>query len=564
MGKPNLKRDNNTFAELDREERRLGSLLQQVLSPPTDSERAARQVAARIVEARVSAGERSAGRVIGQRWALAGGLAALGMVVTAVLLVIFSSEPVLAAAIRQLEETKCLLVEITQNSWTEGQPEPTLVRHGQIWALRDRQFHDLGDRKEWVFEDKSISYYPKDGRVVINLEETGIGSQPLPANLASVVALMRDSGATLLPVTKMTVDGHGYDCLTAVHASATDMEVLFLINPQNKRLDYYGGRITTGSHKGRFKMWAKLTYDPAYDEKIFEPDYPDDVTTQTLRPREDMEDILKRWKPLALATEEKNGVGIGLLEVWRAPDGLIGIHLYEYNIWPSGTAFPDEYFPEGERKGGFSAREWLNTNVLLEAPEGIAHRPDRNIPLANHMFWCRGKGRPLREAHYFFDLSDSLAKDQISQATLHFWKLRARASGLSIAEPKKKENFAYITLTIPLPETVSDRPTSRFIDGLQPAHLNRPREALKSRAWLLERSGRTQDALRLISEQPIQMQHRLAWEKLRLLKALGRREEVDRFLRVHIPWRKENDQYHESNIPRLIKEFASPEFTVDQ
>jgi len=470
----------------------------------------------------------------------------------------------LAQTIEQLREAESLSIEITGYRWEEGEPEPAEVGQGTIWMKGDRVFMDLPDRKVWILGDERTQYFPQADRVVISKETE---EKPAPADAFSVdqiVAYLEGLGLKKLPDETETIEGREYVRVTLVaDASAREVDMCFFVDPAGRRLDYVGYRIASGPHQGRFHTWMRYIYSPTIDETAFQPTYPSDVRVRREGPRENTEDVVKRWREQALVVAtDSEGMEIGLLEAWLAPDGLLGLHLYEYKVWISGSAFPDEVFPQEElTRGGLAPKDWRNTNVVLEYPRGVAHRINRGVPLPTSRH--PGKGPFLREVRRFFRVPELLAEPRREECILHIWLLRQPPTPSHWREgyTETKENFAYLALRVPVQQEAAKSPSERFIAGLLPSN---PRQSVEFRAWLLERNEGPAEALRLLDQQPMATQHELASRKLKLLRRLGKQREIDEFLRVHVPWRRDHDPLHERNIPRLIEEFASPGFRPEQ
>lgn len=495
--------------------------------------------------------------------ALAGGTVA---VLFAALMLVLSTggHPVLAETARQLREAKGLRIDLTGYQWEEGRSEPTEVLTGQIWLQGGRLFADLPDRKQWVADGAVTEYFPASKRVIVR--EAGEEESAQLAGMPSVeelVTRLEGLGLARLPQRREMVGGHEYACIVmAPDAAAKDVVMELYVDPQTARLDYIGYRFAGGPHAGKLATWMEYTYDPVIDDRIFQPVYPPDgtVKVQEEERRPQTSELVEQWRSKALASvTEPGGLEVGVFEAWLAPDGVLGLHIYEYNVWPSGSAFPDEVFDESElTKGGFGPQDWGNTNVLLECQPGRPHR-ERSASWA----WVQGQGPSLLEQRLFFQVPELLGADPPRECTLHVWVLRQPASSFQWTRSyrKEKKNFAYVALPLALPEKPSAVPSDEFVAGFAPETDDTRSEAVRFRTWLLERNRGAEAALEFLARQPVQMQQELARTKLRLLKELGRQEDIDRFLLIHIPWRRQHDKLHEGNIRRLIEEFASPEFT---
>ncbi len=561
-----VSRDNGErrFMDFAHEEMALTLALRQVFMPSTDSEKAAETVLERLVE--TPAGRRHHRRsdaILARKWAWAASAVAASLLVAALILLSLGGRPALAETIRQLKEAETLLIEITGYEWQEGKSEPVEVKHGTIWQKGDSVFMDFPDRKAWVLNGIKTTYFPKTKKVWIREARAEDSARGISTD--ALIGQLEGLGLTKLPESTEVIAGKTYIRFTMVpDAERRDVDMVLYIDPDSGRLDYAGYQIASGPHKGRFHSWMEYTYNPGIDEELFEPTYPADATVQQEGQRENTEDIVKVWRNKALVVaRESEGLEVGLLGVWLAPDGLLGLHLYEYKVWTSGTAFPDQVFPAEELiKGGFTPKDWRNTNVVLECPDGMARRLNRNVPLATSYFTFPGKGPFLREVRRFVSVPELLSEERPEVCTLHVWVLRQPPTPFHWRKGYKenKENFAHLTLEIPVPEETSKSPSESFIFGMADGARTPTTQTVRFRAWLAERNEGVTQALKVIEEQPLEIQHELARTKLKLLKTLGKQEEIDQFLRIHIPWCREHDRLHERNVPRLIKEFASPGF----
>ncbi len=328
------------------------------------------------------------GRALGRRWLWAAGSAVVASVLVAALILQFlGGHPALAETVRQLKEAQSLLIEITSFQWPEGHEGAARELHGKAWIRGEKQFSDFPDRKQWVLPGEHVTYYPARRRVFIRK----VGDEDLGETAAfsvdEVIAQLKRAGLEELPWGREEIEGREYTTITMVLPGARDADIVFYVNPKTQRLDYLGYRMASGPLKGRFVSWMKYTYNPEIDENLFKPTYPDDAQVEWEGQRESTEDVVDLWRRKAVVTSsESGGVEVGLLEAWLAPDGLLGLHLFEYKVWTSGTAFPDEVFDKKElTKGGFAPEHWRNTNVVLEYPEGVARRLSRNVPLSGAM-----------------------------------------------------------------------------------------------------------------------------------------------------------------------------------
>jgi len=214
------------------------------------------------------------------------------------------------------------------------------------------------------------------------------------------------------------------------------------------------------------------------------------------------------------------------------------------------------------RLGGFAARDWANTNVILEAPNGVARRALFRWAVLNKFRWFDGRGLGLLQQYYTFLVPEDLPSNT-TEATLHVWAVRGRPRGFSLKDPRCKKNFVYLTLKVPMPAAPTASPSEQFITGIGPPNRRDLPEITGRRAWLVERNEGPEAALRIIDVHPLEIQHQLARAKLRLLKKLGRQDEIDAFLKLHIPWLREHDKYHERNVRGLVERLGRPGVSYD-
>lgn len=559
------------FAGFGVDELALASALQQVFAPVTAADKVASRLMQRLSERPVPCrGARWTEALRARKWALVTSVVAACIVATLVLFSGVLKRPVLADTVKQLRQAKVLLIELTRYKWEETKVEPAEVMQGKIWIRGSQVFMDLPDRKQWVLDDEVVTYFPATKRVVMSKASEDMKVDASLFSVEQLVAQLESAGMEKLPEERETIEGKEYVCLRLVaEPEAHDVELVLYIDPENGRLRYVGYRIAEGRHQGRFHNWMKYTYNPDIDDKVFEPSYPSDARIERVEPGRSTDDTIKELRKQALVTAtEPGGMEVGVLEVWLAPDGKLFLHLYGYSLWIWGTTRRDQVFPEEEQtKGGFTAKEWRNnTPFVLECPEGTAHQRLGGIPLINHMFHFPGKGRALVEFRSCYYIPELLAKDPPKECTLHVWELRQPPSSFHWSEnyARNKESWGYLTLRVPAPEKAKESPSERFINGMVPASERLDTQTVAFRAWLLERNVGPEKALALLNEQPVEVQHKLAWNKLKLLKKLGRQSEIDEFLRIHLAWMKEHDKYYESNMTKLLEKFASPSFKVEE
>ncbi len=558
MNKTHHTSEQDSFAGFSGREREQAEILQQALGTPTDAQQVAEIIVRRLSQTTVPQKKEQdiMTRIRRRRRCFFGQAAAAIVAFGAALSIIFalSSGSALADTISQLKSAKSLFVEIYMCAPEGGPLPPKGPVMGKTYLLGKKAFIELPDRKQWVISGKSITYFPATNRVHIQSADAKASDSSMSFSTEALIRGLEKMDLKRLPDKVEILDGREYVRVSLQHSQGSGPDIILFLDRQTNRLEHMAY-----CDNGRPVTWMKLTYNPVIPDGVFKPDYPKNVKVvdKTKTIIEDTAAIVQRWRAKAICAAENNEFQLGLLGVWLAPDGLLGLHVYEYNGYSGGTAFPDEVFAEHEMKGGFSIKDWYNVNALLETPAGVPHRPQRSVPHYPNAV-PRKKSRPLIERRYFFQLPDAPDSSQLQEISLHLWKLRQPLTRFDWRKgySSNKDNYAYIVLRIPLPEQRTEMPSEEFIKGIHPTGPNQ----LVFRVWLLERNGGKEEALQLIDNEPVEAQHAMAWTKLRLLKELGKEKELMAFLQVHIKWMKEHDNLHASNIPRLIARFAPPEF----
>ena len=478
-----------------------------------------------------------------------------------------SAYAALDEAIKHLEQVVSVRVDIIQRAVSPGTGHENVPGlKATIWNQGEKAFLDFPDRKVWRDGNKTVTYYPDSGRVVVSHEQrqaeessaivmNGTGSKALAEWLRGLEA----HGFHRASYAKETVNGRSYQRINVPPTNTENMELVLFVDAKEQRLDYLGWRKPGVQPASQYDIWMAFTYNPVISPDTFMPKYPEKVEVQRYEQPPDKEQTLRLWRNLAISRTESNDFEAGILEAWLTPDGWLALHMFVANEWPSGTAFPSDIFGPEEMKGGFDQKAWDNKNILLEWPAGIPRAATWRL---GHE-WEPGAGISLHESYYGFPLAEPIASEVgAREATLHVWMLKQPSHPMDWRKgyTKEKANYVYCTLRVPIPEKPTPRPSEQFTLGLSHSYKGRPNSVLRLRLWTLERNQATpQEALDVIDAHPEDVQYEVRWEKLKLLKALGRQDEIDAFLRNCLPYvRKADPKLGASNAQRIIDEYGSP------
>ena len=469
-----------------------------------------------------------------------------------------------AQAIQLLEQVASMRIDIAQQtpgSGTvgEGGSEQTAT----IWSQGEKAFLDLPDRKVWRDGSNSTTYYPESGKVVIQQEEEhALDSSPFGMHdgkaLAKWLRELEAHGFQRASYARETINGREYQRISVPPTNAENVELVLFVDAKEQRLDYMGWRRPDSLPKSWYDVWMTFTYNPEIDPEIFLPKYPTHAKIQRSEKPPDKQQVLRKWRDHAITTVESQGLEAGVFEAWLSPDGWLVLHLYVVNKWSTGTTqYPADVFGEDEMKGGFSRKVWENQNALLEWPAGF--------PTPNYTLFASGtsvSGMPLQEAYYSFRLpKPATVQGDGEEAVLHLWMLRHPSHHMDWRKgyTKEKANYVYCTLRIPIPEKATLQPSEQFILGMSPS--GNSGMSLRLRLWILRHNGaKPEESLAVIDAQPKETQYELRWRKAKLLKTLGRQDDLDAFLRNCVPYIRASDpKYGNRNAERILDEYGSPQ-----